>query len=84
HQPLLDALLDRISRIEIGHSLDENTQLGPISNAPHYATLQTRIDHLRTHGATIHQPAQLPALDGFFLSPTIASGVDASVATAEL
>ncbi|MBC2640708.1 MULTISPECIES: aldehyde dehydrogenase [unclassified Rhodococcus (in: high G+C Gram-positive bacteria)] len=82
--PLLDALLDRIARIDIGHSLDENTQLGPISNAPHFATLQSRIEGLRAHGATIHQPAQLPALEGFFLSPTVASGVGASVATAEL
>ncbi|MDV6292077.1 aldehyde dehydrogenase family protein [Rhodococcus aetherivorans] len=83
-EPLLDALLDRISRIDIGHSLEENTQLGPISNAPHFATLQSRIDELRAHGASIHQPAKLPTLDGFFLSPTVASGVDASVATAEL
>ena len=82
--PLLDALLDRLSRIDIGHSLDESMQLGPISNAPHFATLQNRIDELRAHGATIHQPAELPPLAGFFLSPTIASGVDASVATAEL
>lgn len=83
-KPLLDALIDRISHVDIGHSLDEDTQLGPISNAPHFATLRSRIESLRAHGATIHQPAQLPALDGFFLSPTVASGVDAAVATAEL
>lgn len=83
-EPLVDALIDRISRIKIGHSLDENTQLGPISNAPHFATLRSRIEDLRAHGATIHQPARLPALEGFFLSPTVASGADASLATAEL
>lgn len=83
-EPLLEALLERISRIDIGHSLDENTELGPISNAPHFATLQRRIEDLRGRGAMIHQPAELPALDGFFLSPTVATGVDASSATAEL
>ncbi|MCP2298624.1 Acyl-CoA reductase [Nocardia amikacinitolerans] len=83
-EPLLEALVDRISRTDIGHSLDEQTQLGPISNAPHFATLRSRIEGLRAHGATIHQPARLPELDGFFLSPAVASGVDASVATAEL
>lgn len=83
-KPLLDALLDRISHIKVGHSLDENTELGPISNAPHFATLQSRIDGLRASGATIHQPAKLPDMQGFFLSPTIASGIDASMATAEL
>ena len=59
-EPLREALLDRISRIEVGHSLDEKTDLGPISNAPHFATLQSRIDGLRANGATIHQPAIAP------------------------
>ncbi|PXX71672.1 acyl-CoA reductase-like NAD-dependent aldehyde dehydrogenase [Nocardia tenerifensis] len=81
---LREALLDRIARIQVGHSLDEHTQLGPISNAPHFATLHNRIDELRANGAMIHQPAKLPDLDGFFLSPTVASGIDASMATAEL
>lgn len=35
-------------------------------------------------GATIHRPARLPELDGFFLSPTIAVGADPAQATAEL
>lgn len=83
-QPLLDALLERIARVDIGHSLDESTQLGPISNAPHFATLRNRVEELRARGATIHQPARLPALDGFFLSPTVASGIAPSAATAEL
>ncbi len=83
-EPLVAALIDRIAGIKIGHSLDETSQLGPISNGPHFATLQSRLEALRAHGATIHQPAQLPELDGFFFPPTIASGADASVATAEL
>ncbi|WP_067707184.1 aldehyde dehydrogenase family protein [Nocardia yamanashiensis] len=82
--PLREALLDRLARLEIGHSLDENTQLGPISNAPHFATLHNRIDALRSHGAVIDQPAKLPELDGFFLSPAVASGIDPALATAEL
>ncbi|WP_374612297.1 aldehyde dehydrogenase [Gordonia sp. (in: high G+C Gram-positive bacteria)] len=82
--PLLEALLDRLSRLKIGHSLVETTALGPISNAAHLATLRSRIEDLRAHGAIIHQPAVLPDLDGFFLSPTVATGAPASQATAEL
>ncbi|MFF0384173.1 aldehyde dehydrogenase family protein [Streptomyces sp. NPDC004286] len=82
--PLLEALTERVSRIVIGHSLDESAELGPISNAPHFATLESRIDGLRALGASVHQPARLPELDGFFLSPTIAAGADPSKATAEL
>lgn len=82
--PLLEALTERISKLVVGHSLDENVEIGPISNAPHFRTLQSRIEGLRDLGASIHQPAQLPDLDGLFLSPTIAAGADPAQATAEL
>jgi acyl-CoA reductase-like NAD-dependent aldehyde dehydrogenase len=82
--PLLDALTERISKLTVGHSLDEDTQVGPISNGPHFHTLQSRIEGLRGLGARIHQPAGLPELGGYFLSPTVASGADPRRATAEL
>lgn len=83
-RPLVDALTARISQLVVGHSLDEDTRLGPISNAPHFRTLQERISDLRDLGATIHQPAALPELGGFFLSPTVAVGADPERANAEL
>lgn len=82
--PLLEALTERIAKLVVGHSLDEDTQIGPISNAPHFQTLQSRIEGLRDLGASIRQPARLPELGGFFLSPTIADGADPARATAEL
>jgi acyl-CoA reductase-like NAD-dependent aldehyde dehydrogenase len=81
---LVDALTARISELVVGHSLDEVSQVGPISNAPHYDTLQARIEGLRGLGAEVHQPAALPDLGGFFLSPTVAVGADPAQATAEL
>lgn len=82
--PLLDALTERISKLVVGHSLDEDVRIGPISNAPHFRTLQNRIEGLRNLGAAIHRPARLPELGGYFLSPTIAVGADPAQATAEL
>lgn len=82
--PLLDALTERISKLTVGHSLDEDTQVGPISNGPHFQTLQSRIEGLGELGATVHQPAALPDLGGYFLSPTVAAGADPARATAEL
>ncbi len=83
-EPLLEALIRRVAGLRIGHSLDERTEIGPISNGPHFRTLQARIERLRDLGATIHRPAALPTLDGFFLSPTIASGADHATADEEL
>lgn len=82
--PLLEALTERIAKLVVGHSLDEDSQVGPISNEPHFRTLDSRIAGLRDLGASIHQPARLPDLDGFFLSPTVAVGADPARATAEL
>ena len=82
--PLAEALTERISKLVVGHSLDEDSQVGPISNAPHFQTLQSRVEGLRDLGAEIHQPATLPDLGGFFLSPTVAVGADPDRATAEL
>ncbi|HWJ11111.1 MAG TPA: aldehyde dehydrogenase [Nocardioides sp.] len=82
--PIVDALTERISKLVVGHSLDEDSQVGPISNAPHFQTLQERVDGLRELGAEIHQPAALPDLGGFFLSPIVAVGADPAQATAEL
>ncbi|MFE6649117.1 aldehyde dehydrogenase family protein [Nocardioides sp. NPDC057772] len=82
--PLLEALTERISKLTVGHSLDEDTHVGPISNGAHFQTLRSRVEGLRELGATIHQPAALPELGGYFLSPTIASGADPDRATAEL
>ncbi|GAB2738745.1 NAD-dependent succinate-semialdehyde dehydrogenase [Salinifilum aidingensis] len=82
--PLLDALTERVSKLVVGHSLDEDVEIGPISNAPHFQTLRNRIEGLRGIGADIHQPARLPDLDGFFLPPTIAVGAAPAQATAEL
>lgn len=82
--PLVDALTERISKLVVGHSLDDDSQVGPISNAPHFQTLQARIEGLRGLGAEIRQPAALPDLGGFFLSPTVAVGADPAQATAEL
>jgi acyl-CoA reductase-like NAD-dependent aldehyde dehydrogenase len=82
--PLVDALTARVSKLVVGHSLDEDSQVGPISNGPHFRTLLSRIGGLRELGATVHQPARLPELDGWFLSPTVAVGADPDRATAEL
>lgn len=82
--PLLEALTERASKLVVGHSLDEDVEIGPTSNAPHFQTLRSRIEGLRDLGASIREPAQLPDLDGFFLSPTIAADADPALATAEL
>lgn len=83
-RPLREALGERIARLRIGHSLDVESDIGPISNEPHFRNLIERIEGLRRLGAEIDQPGELPGLAGFFLSPTVATGSDPDRTTAEL
>ncbi|MEU3839235.1 aldehyde dehydrogenase family protein [Streptomyces sp. NPDC028635] len=83
-RPLREALADRIARLRIGHSLDVESDIGPIANEPHHRNLMQRIEGLRALGAEIDQPGELPGLAGFFLSPTLATGSDPDRTTAEL
>ncbi|WP_370937442.1 aldehyde dehydrogenase [Amycolatopsis sp. cg13] len=83
-RPLREALDERIARLRIGHSLDEDSDIGPIANEPHYRTLLQRIEGLRGLGAEIDQPGDLPGLPGFFFSPAVAAGSDPDRTTAEL
>ncbi len=82
--PLVEALTERISKLVVGHSLDEDSEVGPMSNEPHFRTLHSRIEGLRGLGAAVHQTARLPELSGWFLSPSVAVGADPARATAEL
>lgn len=83
-EPLCAALTERIAALVVGPSLDERAQVGPIANGPHFDTLQSRLEGLRGLGAIVHQPARLPDLGGYFMSPAVAVGADPAKATAEL
>src|SRR4051794_2402210 len=71
HDPLQEALLDRLSAIEVGSSLDEATQLGPIGNRPHFRRVCARLDQPLREG-------------GFFLAPTILTGLAPTATQEEL
>lgn len=71
HDALHDALLDRLSAIKVGSSMDETTQLGPIGNRPHLRRVCARLDQPLREG-------------GFFLAPTIRTGLAPTATHEEL
>jgi phenylacetaldehyde dehydrogenase len=83
YDELLDRLTARLGGIAIGSNFDDSTQLGPLSHQSHRDQLSARVDELVAHGGTAHSNGDLPP-DGWFIAPTIVSGINASDATAEL
>ena len=84
HDELVDALLENISRLQVGHCLDAGTDVGPLAHASHRAHLAARIDDLVAGGGKVLTASMLPDLGGWFLAPTLVVGTEAPASTQEL
>ncbi|MBX3403263.1 MAG: aldehyde dehydrogenase [Phycisphaeraceae bacterium] len=81
---VLTGLIERAKSLKIGDPLDEATQFGALTSAPHLDKVASYIDKARTMRGTIHcggervDPAALPerCRGGLFHQPTVISGLD--------
>ncbi len=75
----LDRLTERTKKIRIGDPLDPDTQMGPLINRAQHDKVTGYIEIGRQEGATLHHGGNVPQLqgfeDGFFIEPTIFTGV---------
>jgi aldehyde dehydrogenase (NAD+) len=84
HQSVADALVDKIvaraGTIKLGDPKDPATEMGPVSNQPQYEKVLSHFASAREQGATVACGGE-PATDlgGFFVKPTVLTGVDPSM-----
>jgi acyl-CoA reductase-like NAD-dependent aldehyde dehydrogenase len=84
HQSVADALVDKIvaraATIKLGDPKDPATEMGPVSNQPQYEKVLSHFASAREQGATVACGGE-PATDlgGFFVKPTVLTGVDPSM-----
>lgn len=84
HHSVADALVDKIvaraATIKLGDPKDPATEMGPVSNQPQYEKVLSHFASAREQGATIACGGE-PAgdLGGFFVKPTVLTGVDPSM-----
>ncbi len=75
----LERLTARTARIRIGDPLDPATQMGPLISKAQHDKVTGYIAIGREEGATLHHGGGVPRLqgfeDGFFVEPTIFTGV---------
>lgn len=79
-EPLLAKLAERAERTRLGHGLDPQTELGPLTNAQQLERVISLVEDAKAHGARIHSGGVRPDGPGYFYPPTLVSGVAAGVA----
>lgn len=84
HESVADALVQRIvaraTTIKLGDPKDPATEMGPVSNQPQYEKVLSHFASAREQGATIAYGGEAASeLGGFFVKPTVLTGVDPSM-----
>ncbi|MDO8364951.1 MAG: aldehyde dehydrogenase family protein [Actinomycetota bacterium] len=81
---LVARLLDELEQRSFGSCLQPGTAIGPMSHRARRDELVGRIAELVSAGATAHQVHRLPALRGWFVAPTVLTGLPSAAAVSEI
>jgi malonate-semialdehyde dehydrogenase (acetylating)/methylmalonate-semialdehyde dehydrogenase len=76
--PLIDAVRERMSRIQVGPGLDKSSQMGPLISREHRDRVASFLDSAEAEGATVTVDGRNSSntkSDGFFLGPSLIDGV---------
>src|SRR5690554_5412055 len=75
HDDVIAKLKSRMATLRVGDPLDKNTDVGAINSAAQFKRIQDLIDVGVAEGAELHQAACALPNTGYFLAPTIFTGV---------
>jgi aldehyde dehydrogenase (NAD+) len=78
---MLEKLTTGMNAIRLGDPLDEDTEIGPISNARQLAHIKGMVAGARSEGAAVMTREALPER-GFFFAPTVLVGLNNSATAA--
>jgi acyl-CoA reductase-like NAD-dependent aldehyde dehydrogenase len=86
HDEILKRLVERAKTIRLGDPMDPASEMGPAATEAQFHKVLTMVDQARAEGATVAYGGQAAELGGFFVQPTILSGVtlDMSIARDEV
>ncbi len=88
HESVADALLSavkaRLAKVKLGHVMDEASTMGPVVHEGHYSLIKQAIAHYESLGGQCLQATALPELEGYFIAPTLITGLKAEQASEEI
>jgi succinate-semialdehyde dehydrogenase/glutarate-semialdehyde dehydrogenase len=86
-EPVADEFLRRFTEamaaLVVGDPFDPATDVGPIVTEAQRAELLGQIEEARRQGATVHPGPPIPEGDGWYLAPTVLSGITADMPVAQ-
>jgi aldehyde dehydrogenase (NAD+) len=75
YKTVLRKLKDRIETLVVGDPLDKNTDIGAINSAQQFKVVNDYIRIGQQEGAEIHQPSCIIPKKGYYIRPTLFTGV---------
>jgi betaine-aldehyde dehydrogenase len=84
HGELIDALLDRLRDIRVGHCLAPQSQMGPQAHRPQYRQVSDAVAKLAVAGGVVHSVTAMPDLPGFFHAPVVVEGAPTDLTIDEI
>jgi phenylacetaldehyde dehydrogenase len=75
-EDVIETTMHRLSQLKIGRSTNLETEMGPMVHRRHKEHVEAAIESYRAQGGTILQSSELPKLDGWFVPPTLITGID--------
>ena len=76
-------LIDRVTRIKVGHPLDPGTEVGPLIHQTHFEKVTGFFDTARAEGAHIAAGGTRVGDQGWFVAPTLFTGARNDMAIAQ-
>ena len=81
---VIETTMHRLEKLHVGSSLHHETEMGPLVHRGHKEFVVAAIDAYREQGATILQSTPMPALNGWFVPPTLVTDIDADKTLEEI
>ncbi|GAA4981972.1 aldehyde dehydrogenase [Pseudonocardia tropica] len=76
HDELVRLIAERAATITLGDPNAEDTEMGPVANGPQYEKVLGYLETAKAEGNTVaHGGAAEPRLGGYFVQPTVITGV---------
>ncbi len=72
--PLLERVNELLASLNLGHSLDADSDMGPLIHEQQYHGMLAEIERLQSLGGKVIAPTPLPDLPGYFVAPTLIDG----------
>ncbi|BBY66014.1 aldehyde dehydrogenase family protein [Mycolicibacterium helvum] len=84
HDALIDALLDRLREVRLGHCLDSTSTMGPQAHSAQYQHVTAAVDKLAAGGGTVHDVTARPDLPGWFAPPIVVDNAPTDLTVDEI